>query len=88
MIVDARRSNLHFRVPGPIPLATGSGLSSIELGCGSSDVFVGHLNLKDAFYHLQLPMQLRHLFGLRPLGFPRFRVFTCMLVLTFFHVCL
>eukprot|EP00438_Fugacium_kawagutii_P013923 Skav213475 [mRNA] locus=scaffold565:39265:42440:+ [translate_table: standard] len=63
MIVDARRSNAHFRDPAYVHLCTGDTLSRLEYGFGDS-LTIGMADLKDAFYHLQLPVQLRRFFCL------------------------
>eukprot|EP00974_Lingulodinium_polyedra_P127560 11202628-Lingulodinium_polyedra.AAC.1 len=64
MVVDARRSNLRFHDPDFIPLASGSSFGEIELG--DEQLFVGHGDLCDAFYHFSLPEALRPFFGLAP----------------------
>ena len=63
LIVDARRSNAHFRQPQSVSLSTAESLGSIELEGGESGV-VCQADLKDAFYHLELSPQLRDYFGL------------------------
>ena len=63
LIIDARRANCHFEDPDYIPLASGSSLGEIEVEPGQ-DLFIGHGDLCDAFYHFALPPQLRRFFGL------------------------
>ena len=63
LIIDARRANCHFEDPDYIPLASGSSLGEIELEPGH-DLYIGHGDLCDAFYHFALPLQLRRFFGL------------------------
>ena len=63
LIVDARRSNACFKEPDHVELATGEGLGALEMAAGSK-VTIGMADLKDAFYHLSLPMQLRPYFSL------------------------
>ncbi|CAE7239903.1 unnamed protein product [Symbiodinium sp. CCMP2592] len=62
-IIDARRSNAHFRPPQSVSLSTAESLGSLELE-GGKDLVVCQADLKDAFYHLELPFQLRDYFGL------------------------
>ena len=64
MVVDCRHSNCWFRPPLGVALATGDALGRIELGENEKLCFAS-ADLKDAFYHLQLPLALRSLFGLR-----------------------
>ncbi|CAE7615478.1 unnamed protein product [Symbiodinium sp. CCMP2592] len=63
LIIDARRSNAHFRPPQSVSLSTAESLGSLELE-GGKDLVVCQADLKDAFYHLELPFQLRDYFGL------------------------
>ena len=63
MIIDARRANCHFRDPAYVSLATGDTLSRLEFNAGEV-VTVGMADLKDAFYHLELPVALRRFFCL------------------------
>ena len=66
MILDCRRANCHFKDPAYVSLCTGDTLSRLEFGHGEV-VHVGMADLKDAFYHLELPQELRRFFGLRPI---------------------
>ena len=63
VIVDARRSNAHFKSPSQVNLSAGESLGAIELGPDESLV-VCQADLKDAFYHFELPKPLREVFGL------------------------
>jgi len=63
LIIDARRANCHFEDPDYIPLASGSSLGEIEVEPGQ-DLYIGHGDLCDAFYHFALPPRLRRFFGL------------------------
>lgn len=65
LICDARRANAHFADPAHVQLTTGEGLGSLELESGEK-VLVGTADLKDAFYHLSLPLPLRDYFCLGP----------------------
>ena len=66
MILDCRRSNCHFCDPAHVNLCTGDALSRIEIEKGEL-LTVGMADLKDAFYHLELPLQLRQFFCLKPI---------------------
>lgn len=63
LIVDARRSNAHFGEPSYVSLSTGDSLGSLEFESGC-EVTVAMADLKDAFYHLSLPVCLRDFFCL------------------------
>lgn len=65
LIVDARRSNAHFADPSHVDLTTGEGLGALEFERGDS-ITVAQADLKDAFYHLSMPEQLRDYFSLTP----------------------
>lgn len=64
LICDARRANAHFADPSYVQLTTGEGLGSLEIEEGQR-VLVGTADLKDAFYHLSLPLGLRDYFCLQ-----------------------
>ncbi|CAK0850412.1 unnamed protein product [Prorocentrum cordatum] len=66
LVVDCRRSNQHFEPPAPVSLVSGDTLSQVH-GDDSLDqpVFIGQVDIKDAFYHMELPEGLRQYFGLR-----------------------
>ena len=66
MIIDARRSNQHFRDPDHVQLCTGDTLSRFEID-GEEDLTICQADLKDAFYHLSLPESLRKYFVLPPI---------------------
>eukprot|EP00973_Karenia_brevis_P019821 2717381-Karenia_brevis.AAC.1 len=63
MVIDARRSNCHFRDPEHVELATGAALSQLVVA-EDKDLFVGHVDIVDAFYQFELPAELRPFFGL------------------------
>ena len=63
LIVDARRANCHFREPSHVQLTTGEGLGGLEFPAGEH-VTIATADLKDAFYHLSLPVELRPYFCL------------------------
>ena len=65
MVVDCRRSTCYFRDPHDVSLASGDALGRIEIHQGE-ELHILSADLKDAFYHLGLPMMLRRFFGLRP----------------------
>lgn len=52
------------RSPIGVALSTGDALSRIELS-PHDNLYFASADLKDAFYHLELPHGIRHLFGLR-----------------------
>jgi len=79
LIIDARRTNLHFRSPPHVSLITSEGLASFEVDLGdasalSSDELLrlahgvslttGVCDIKDAFYRLRAPAWLRRYFCL------------------------
>ena len=64
LVVDCRRSNCYFEVPHGVSLCSGSALSQIELG-PEDTLFTAQYDIQTAFYHMELPSCLRHLFGLR-----------------------
>ncbi|CAE7463997.1 unnamed protein product [Symbiodinium sp. CCMP2592] len=68
MVVDCRRSNAWFAPPDNLNLATAEVLSRIDLGGTDRDLYISTADLKDAFYHFELPSQLRPYFGMRPLS--------------------
>ena len=65
LIVDARRSNCHFAEPDHTSLTTGEGLGALEFQRGDC-VTLAQADLKDAFYHLSMPGDLRDYFALTP----------------------
>ena len=64
MILDCRRAHCHFLEPSYVNLCTGDTLGRIEMQHGEV-LTVGMADLKDAFYHLQLPERLRKYFCLK-----------------------
>lgn len=67
LIIDARRVNCHFRDPAYVSLCAGDTLSRIEMNAGET-LRIGMADLKDAFYHLELPPELRPFFSLKPIA--------------------
>lgn len=63
LIVDARRANAHFSEPTHVNLSTGDGLGGIEIG-DDDTLCIATADLKDAFYHLSLPAEIRDFFTL------------------------
>lgn len=66
MVADCRRSNCWFSSPDSVKLCTAEALSRISLEPGSH-LNISTADLKDAFYHFELPLQLRGYFGMRSL---------------------
>ena len=64
MIVDARRANCHFKKLSHRYLCTGEGLSRIEFEPGES-LHLASSDLKDCFYHIELPAAWQKYFGMR-----------------------
>ena len=56
MAIDARRSNCYFAKPTHSHLCTGEALSRIEIEPGER-LFLASSDLKDAFYHIELPAE-------------------------------
>ena len=65
MVADCRRSNCRFSDPASVSLCTGETLGALELEEDAS-LFLEEADLCNAFYHLQLPKELRQFFSLRP----------------------
>ena len=63
LIINARLANLRFAAPDPVSLATGASLGSIEVDSGER-VWLGQVDIADAFYTILLPEFLRRLFAL------------------------
>jgi hypothetical protein len=57
LVLDCRRPNCWFRLPDSVSLATGDALGRIELKPGE-ELYISSADLKDAFYHLELPVAL------------------------------
>ena len=66
LIIDARRSNCWFTDPPDVSLATGTAISEVCME-EENEFYIGHLDIINAFYKLELPESLRRYFGLRPL---------------------
>lgn len=66
MVVDSRLSNMWFGAPEKVHLATGSAFSRIEVDEGPA-IEIGGVDIKDAFYRIELPHEFRDLFSLSPL---------------------
>jgi len=63
LVIDARRSNCWFRESDSVDLATGTSLGEIHVEPGDT-MYIGHVDICDAFYHFGLPVELRQYFGL------------------------
>ena len=66
LIVDARLANLCFSEPSSPDLPTGASYSKIFLGEDES-LYGSTCDLKDAFYTIELPAELRRFFTLDPI---------------------
>ncbi|CAK0857930.1 unnamed protein product [Prorocentrum cordatum] len=66
MVIDCRRSNVVFADPAPVVLPTGGSFAALELDDPEGILNVEGVDLKDAFYHLELPIELRRYFVMRP----------------------
>ena len=66
LIIDARISNPYFEEPESPDLPTGASYVRVFLK-RDQEAWFSCCDLKDAFYTIQLPPQLRHLFVLSPL---------------------
>ncbi|CAK0838131.1 unnamed protein product [Prorocentrum cordatum] len=64
LVCDCRHSNVWFREPDNVTLCTGETLGNLEVGEGET-LYISEADLSNAFYHLQLPVELRDLFTLR-----------------------
>ena len=56
---------LLFSAPDPVRLATGASLAELEVDAGPP-LYVGEVDIADAFYAIELPEWLRAYFGLGP----------------------
>ena len=63
LVLDARRSNCHFVTPPATDLATGASIGDIQCD-RSRSVYVGHVDISNAFYTLALPIEWRRYFAL------------------------
>ncbi|CAK0847592.1 unnamed protein product, partial [Prorocentrum cordatum] len=64
LVCDCRHSNVWFREPDNVTLCTGETLGNLEVG-EDETLYISEADLSNAFYHLQLPVELRDLFALR-----------------------
>ena len=67
LIIDARDSNLYFRDPDHTSLCTASGMSQLQLQ-DQEQLYVGGVDIADAFYQMGLPAVLRRFFALREIS--------------------
>ena len=65
MVIDCRRSNAWFAQPDKVHLCTAEALSRICLE-DTGSLYIATADLKDAFYHFELPDLLRPYFSMRP----------------------
>ena len=65
LVVDCRKANCWFAAPDKVRLTTAEALSRIQLPSGGP-LYVSTADLKDAFYHFELPAELRRFFTMRP----------------------
>ena len=63
MVIDCRRSNCYFDPPAGVELCSGTALAQLELG-PSDTLYCAQCDIQTAFYHMELPSQLRKYFGL------------------------
>ena len=63
VIIDARIANAAFAEPPSVSLASGGAFASLEVDRGPS-VFVGEVDLEDAFWWIALPESVVDMFGL------------------------
>ena len=66
MVIDARRSNCHFAKPSHSHLCTGEALGRIEIE-PREKLFIASSDLKDAFYHIEMPDNWQRYFAMRPI---------------------
>lgn len=65
LILDCRDTNLRFKPPPPMAAGTGAAWSQIRIPQGQQ-LFVAQSDIKDYFYSLQLPPELRPMFAMPP----------------------
>eukprot|EP00959_Pyramimonas_sp_CCMP1952_P201247 4208596-Pyramimonas_sp.AAC.1 len=58
LVIDCRRSNCWFFPADPVEPSTGAALGSLEVPAGRA-LYVGRVDIKDAFYHFELPVRIR-----------------------------
>ena len=63
LVLDCRYSSCHFEDPPKVHLASGQSFASIEVEPGQN-VWLGNVDIKVAFYAMQLPAELMKYFGL------------------------
>ena len=63
VILDERIPSSWFEEPDTVHLASGQAFACLEVD-SHSPVFLGGVDIKDAFYRIELPSDLRDLFGL------------------------
>ena len=63
LIIDARRSNAHFRTPAKVSLASGDSFGRLQALAGQA-LHLGQTDIQDAFYQMAMPAPLRVYFGL------------------------
>ena len=63
LIFDCRRTNQHFRKPKKVRLFSGASFSLLDVS-PSTCVYAGGLDVKDAFYRMELPENLSPFFSL------------------------
>ena len=66
LILDCRETNRMFRKPPVLAAGTGASWSQIRIPDGEQ-LFVAQSDIKDYFYSLQLPVDLRALFSMPPI---------------------
>ena len=65
-ICDARRANARFKLPPGVALATGDSLSRLEVDEGD-EIFIAHLDVKDYFHQLRMPLEMSQYFCFLPI---------------------
>ena len=63
LILDCRHASCHFTDPPKVHLASGAAFASIEVEPGQQ-VYLGNVDIKVAFYAMELPEKLLKYFGL------------------------
>eukprot|EP00972_Heterocapsa_arctica_P101733 14988762-Heterocapsa_arctica.AAC.1 len=65
-IRDARRANCWFGEPDPVELVTRLSMGAIEVD-SADPIFLGQVDIADASYNLEHPVEIRGYFGLAAL---------------------